>query len=1026
MSYLKQTVLLAVINLLVVFQSQASQTTSFSEAQTALAQQQMQHQMLVSKVKFIAEGNIYKINDITAANNIAVGYVDAELHSFSANEQRKITYINKQKLPNTNHISYAELSPDGKYLYVQARNSNYQSQLLVMSFNESEQLWQSVANYSAFNNFSISNENFKMSENGEFGLFYSSYSNWLIILKRNAQDGTLSVFQSFNGNENWPYHTRNVSISDNGLLIVSGESAYWNTSTPLVMFKLNAAADSFTELAHITGDPEGYSTITNLVYDQQNQRLYYVDNNYIHVYQLDLESGKLSLTFRERSYVVFNHYLYSNTPLSLVGDKLLIQQYHNFAYLYDFNDGATPSFTLAETISTPLQISSLRYGTDLAWYKADSDLQLLEIGEHKANVSIVSSLKDGEQNLPKVTDASYQISIDNKGLIVLFKSDGIYTIKMDGSSNQAESITSWSSLGYASEKPDLTLLSVVNNQLLFTQRYYDAEQGWNKHSLLMLNIDDDYIISAKQLSLQLNGMSIDYEYSDTFNNIDVQNGILGLKLSSGSYGFFKLENEERLQFIDTVDASLLGNSDYYGNNPLYFINGKALVWNNNTKRLYWLNINVEVGDVDVIASHDLSADLPNTSSLYVNDNNLYFISQDMVNSYLVTEDNSVTALSYSFITNISGQMLKFISPDFVIGYFGNHRLNYYGVDRLTGAWKLLNSVQADDFGLDSFGYHNYNTYFSQQILIANSQLDHAYGLAIGDIYTSPIQRKSFAPLLVNQGVPVEFNIADHVFDADQDELLSFSSENLATNTTLTDTGVLSVETQFSAEGQMSIHVVDSHDMTLDMQLVYIQNAAPVIDDIPTYWVNPNDNIAIDLNDYTTDPEQHAFAFSGNDENILTIKSNGLITGLLPDSGAVNLIGSVMDELGAKTEFSINIQVNSAPIATSALSGISVTEGDVVNQSFMTKFTDNDGHQLTFSAQGLPNGLTLSERGELAGSSHSLGKTTALITVTDTMGLSASVAITINIMALPTQEQSSGGSFGYLLLLLPLMLRKRVI
>ncbi len=107
--------------------------------------------------------------------------------------------------------------------------------------------------------------------------------------------------------------------------------------------------------------------------------------------------------------------------------------------------------------------------------------------------------------------------------------------------------------------------------------------------------------------------------------------------------------------------------------------------------------------------------------------------------------------------------------------------------------------------------------------------------------------------------------------------------------------------------------------------------------------------------------------------------------------------------------------NFAPMANQSIPSLTVEQGEQVSRSVKSHFNDQNGDTLTFTASGLPAGLSFSSNGLLTGSSATVGVSNATITASDSeLSVASQLQITITESA---SSSSGGGSFSWLLLVL---------
>jgi hypothetical protein len=122
-----------------------------------------------------------------------------------------------------------------------------------------------------------------------------------------------------------------------------------------------------------------------------------------------------------------------------------------------------------------------------------------------------------------------------------------------------------------------------------------------------------------------------------------------------------------------------------------------------------------------------------------------------------------------------------------------------------------------------------------------------------------------------------------------------------------------------------------------------------------------------------------------------------------------------------------INVNDPPILLEAvtINGGSVLTSTAISTDLNSYFDDPDtGDSLTFTVADLPDGLTLSDQGVIAGNVSTVGQFTIVITVTDNAGASINANASLKVTApsspnAPVSQSSGGGAlpiYGLLLLL----------
>ncbi|MEB3356584.1 MAG: putative Ig domain-containing protein, partial [Synechococcales bacterium] len=167
--------------------------------------------------------------------------------------------------------------------------------------------------------------------------------------------------------------------------------------------------------------------------------------------------------------------------------------------------------------------------------------------------------------------------------------------------------------------------------------------------------------------------------------------------------------------------------------------------------------------------------------------------------------------------------------------------------------------------------------------------------------------------------------------------------------------------------------------------------APNASTIPAKTWQEDVYFAIDLSTYFSDPDGDEMTFTAaNLPDGLTINPDtGILTGT-PTNAAVGtheITITADDGNGGKTStpFSFTVtNVNDAPVLANPLADTSIVEDEVFNFDVSSAFDDIDADDvLTYTATGLPSGLTISGAGLISGTPVNSNVGTHFVTVTAT-------------------------------------------
>ena len=141
-------------------------------------------------------------------------------------------------------------------------------------------------------------------------------------------------------------------------------------------------------------------------------------------------------------------------------------------------------------------------------------------------------------------------------------------------------------------------------------------------------------------------------------------------------------------------------------------------------------------------------------------------------------------------------------------------------------------------------------------------------------------------------------------------------------------------------------------------------------------------------------------------NGLSVSPAGVITGTPTALGVFTVSVTVTDQSGAKANASLSLTVNPAPV-TITTTGITPP---VIGTSFSVAFSATGGTPpYTWTATGLPTGVTLSSTGTLSGTPTSAGTFPITVTVTDSAGQTATENLNL-VVTLPAAPGTSLNGF----------------
>ncbi|MEM7134023.1 MAG: putative Ig domain-containing protein [Chloroflexota bacterium] len=164
------------------------------------------------------------------------------------------------------------------------------------------------------------------------------------------------------------------------------------------------------------------------------------------------------------------------------------------------------------------------------------------------------------------------------------------------------------------------------------------------------------------------------------------------------------------------------------------------------------------------------------------------------------------------------------------------------------------------------------------------------------------------------------------------------------------------------------------------------NSNPVLETVAAQSNTVGDNVNLTVSATDDDGDTLTFSATGLPDG-LTMSSAGVIAGTVTTEGAFNVTVTVDDGNGgsdsASFTWNVNAPANIPPVITNP-GGQANTVNDSVNLTVTA--TDDDGDTLTFSAIGLPTGLSInSSSGTIAGTVTTAGSFNVIVTVDDGNG-----------------------------------------
>ncbi len=225
----------------------------------------------------------------------------------------------------------------------------------------------------------------------------------------------------------------------------------------------------------------------------------------------------------------------------------------------------------------------------------------------------------------------------------------------------------------------------------------------------------------------------------------------------------------------------------------------------------------------------------------------------------------------------------------------------------------------------------------------------------------------------------------------------WSASGLPAGLTMTAAGVLTGTPRISGTFPVTVTVTDAQSATSSQK--YTLNINPPLA-ITGPVTLPNGQVGLTYSTTTATSSggtaPFAWSATGLPAGLSIASTTGTISGAPTVAGVYSVVVNVTDQVGASASISYNLTVNAAL----AVAGpTSLPNGQVSVSYANTSITASGGTTpFSWSAAGLPSGLTLSAGGALTGTPTIAGTFTVTVTVTDAMSAKASRTYALTIKA----------------------------
>jgi large repetitive protein len=325
----------------------------------------------------------------------------------------------------------------------------------------------------------------------------------------------------------------------------------------------------------------------------------------------------------------------------------------------------------------------------------------------------------------------------------------------------------------------------------------------------------------------------------------------------------------------------------------------------------------------------------------------------------------------------------------------------------------------------------YNGGFSNRAVVANDPVNWAHAANFSDAnnealsYRAWIERPAYSYEVLIPGTELEpmYNIVN-VAAAWLEMPVGGLSINASTGVvTGSPTDLIGTNYYFSSY-RLLVRAADSQNATVDGIYTVSLTHRPSVTGVTSAAVTARQPVNQSLLVFTdADGGALTHTVSGLPAG-LSLSSAGVLSGTAPTAGIYSFTVTATDNTGLATSTSYTLTaLNYGPYAVQAVPNQSATQNTAFSYQIPANaFADANGDILSYSATGLPAGLSISASGLISGTPTTVANNTITLTVNDGYGASNSTTFSINVIAVvvgnvaptvlnPLQDQQVGaGSY----------------
>ncbi len=174
------------------------------------------------------------------------------------------------------------------------------------------------------------------------------------------------------------------------------------------------------------------------------------------------------------------------------------------------------------------------------------------------------------------------------------------------------------------------------------------------------------------------------------------------------------------------------------------------------------------------------------------------------------------------------------------------------------------------------------------------------------INAAPALVKPLPVIAANQNVPLQLNLAKH-FEDPEGNTISFDAQSLQ-GFSISKTGLLAGTATGAFDVSIPFVVTDQAGAQLKSTITIKVNTAPVLTGSSSASGKAQQSFSLDLNTIITDAEKHSFTLSAQGLPAGLSLNGAVISGTPTAAGSATVSITATDELGARSQLSLNLQI----------------------------------------------------------------------------------------------------------------------